>query len=130
MGRHRKPTALKVLQGNPGKRPLPENEPVPPEGEVVRPKMRSKRATRVWDEYAPMVTAMGLLTPVDVPAFAMLCALIAESERDPEGMAAARIGRMESLFSRFGMDPSSRARLGSAAPRSRAKGNAFGALAG
>lgn len=89
-----------------------------------------KRAAAIWDEYAPMVEEMGLLTPVDVPAFAMLCSLIAQAQRDPEGIPAARISRMESLFSRFGMDPSSRARLGSVPPRSRSKGNAFGELAG
>lgn len=128
MGRHPKPTALKVLQGNPGKRPLPKNEPIPPGGEVEKPRLR-KGASRAWDRYAPMVIEMGLLTPVDVPAFAMLCNLIAESERDPKGMAAARIGRMESLFSRFGMDPSSRARLGSVS-RPKGQGNAFGQLTG
>ena len=113
-GRRPKPTALKLLEGNPGKRPLPENEPTPPDGDVVRPRMR-KRAAEVWEQYAPMVIEMGLLTPVDVPAFAMLCALVAEAQKDPESMAAARIARMESLFSRFGMDPSSRARLGGVA---------------
>ena len=29
-GRKPKPTALKVLEGNPGKRPLNDREPVPP----------------------------------------------------------------------------------------------------
>jgi phage terminase small subunit len=110
-GRPRKPTALKVLQGNPGKRPLPKAEPTPPGGEVERPRM-PKRAAMVWDRYAPMVMGMGLLTPVDVPAFATLCGLIAQSERNPEEMPANRIGRMESLFGQFGMTPSSRARLG------------------
>lgn len=112
-GRPTKPTALKIMEGNPGKRKLPENEPTPPDGEVVRPRM-SPRAARVWDRYAPMVQAMGLLTPVDVPAFATLCGLIAQSERKPEDMPANRIARMESLFGQFGMTPSSRARLGSA----------------
>jgi len=87
----------------------------------MQPKVRS-----IWDEYAPMVVQMGLLTPVDVPAFAMLCALIAESRSRPRSMPASRIARMESLFSRFGMDPASRARLGSQKPQ---RPNAFRALA-
>ena len=31
-GRKPKPTALKILEGNPGKRPINENEPIPPKG--------------------------------------------------------------------------------------------------
>jgi phage terminase small subunit len=112
-GRPPKPTALKILQGNPGKRPLPKDEPTPPAGEVVRPRM-DRRSAAVWDRYAPMVQAMGLLTPVDVPAFAILCALIAESLHKPHEMQSGRISRMETLFGQFGMTPSARARLGTA----------------
>ena len=36
-GRKPKPTALKVLEGNPGKRPLNENEPIPPKGSIKCP---------------------------------------------------------------------------------------------
>lgn len=120
-----KPTALKILQGNPGKRPLPKNEPIPPDGDVVRPRM-GKRAASVWDRYAPLIGQMGLLTVVDVPAFAMLCSLIAESEWKPREMSATRIARMEALFGQFGMTPSSRARLGNMPARPKA--NPFGQL--
>ena len=129
-GRRTKPTALKILEGNPGGRPLPENEPTPPEGPVVRPLTMSVPATETWNHYAPMIAKMGLLTAVDVPAFAMLCELIAESEFSPRAMPAARIARMESLFSRFGMDPSSRARLGKVAPANGAGGSPWAELTG
>ena len=36
-GRKPKPTALKLLEGNPGKRPINEHEPVPPKGTVKCP---------------------------------------------------------------------------------------------
>ena len=36
-GRKPKPTALKVLEGNPGKRPLNDREPVPPKGTLKCP---------------------------------------------------------------------------------------------
>ena len=36
-GRKPKPTALKVLEGNPGKRPLNDHEPIPPKGELKCP---------------------------------------------------------------------------------------------
>ena len=38
-GRKPKPTALKVLEGNPGKRPLNENEPIPPKGSIKCPSL-------------------------------------------------------------------------------------------
>ncbi len=47
-GRPPKPTALKLLQGNPGKRPLPKGEPRPPVG-CEPPANLTKRARGVWD---------------------------------------------------------------------------------
>jgi phage terminase small subunit len=86
-----------------------------------------RRAARAWDKYAPMVEEMGLLTPVDVPAFAILCSLIAEAEWKPREMQAGRIARMEALFGQFGMTPASRARLDGAGKKKPA--NPFGKLA-
>ena len=40
-GRKPKPTALKVLEGNPGKRPLNDREPVPPKGRAQMPGVAS-----------------------------------------------------------------------------------------
>lgn len=73
-GRRPKPTALKVLQGNPGKRRLNEAEPRPPDG-VVQPPAMSGAARRVWDDIAPVCIAMGTLTTADVWAFKTLCEL-------------------------------------------------------
>lgn len=73
-GRRPKPTALKVLQGNPGKRHLNLNEPVPV-GPVEKPIGLSTLAAAVWDEIAPVCVAMGTLTSADVQAFARLCEL-------------------------------------------------------
>jgi hypothetical protein len=36
-GRPPKPTALKLMTGNPGRRPLPKDEPAPPKGDVLAP---------------------------------------------------------------------------------------------
>lgn len=43
------PTAVKQLRGNPGKRPLPENEPSPPIGELSPPFDLDEIGTQVWD---------------------------------------------------------------------------------
>ncbi len=74
-GRRPKPTALKVLQGNPGKRKLNQHEPKPPQGEAKQPKGLSLGAIAVWAELAPLAMAMGTLTTADVRAFATLCEL-------------------------------------------------------
>lgn len=92
-GRRPKPTALKLLNGNPGKRKLNTGEPKPPEGSVKVPEMLSKSARRVWDEIAPVCIAMGTLTTADVWAFKTLCELqatldIASAQKDAEEFAA------------------------------------------
>ena len=74
-GRPRKPTALKVLTGNPGQRPLPENEPKP--APVVEtpgpPSWMNKDGKRMWKRQAPGLARVGLLTEADLETFSMLC---------------------------------------------------------
>jgi P27 family predicted phage terminase small subunit len=89
-GRRPKPTALKILQGNPGQRRLNEHEPKPPQGAVNRPQTLSKHACAVWDELAPIALAMGTLTRADVCSFGTLCELestrlMASAEKSREG---------------------------------------------
>jgi len=79
-GRRPQPTALKVLRGNPGKRPLNADEPTPPPGAVEKPATLSTPAAAVWDRLAPGAIAMGTLTRVDATAFALLCELQATLE--------------------------------------------------
>jgi phage terminase small subunit len=113
-GRHPKPTALKVLQGNPGKRALPKDEPTPT-GKATKPKwLKANKGGRVWDEYAPIVDAMGLLTDADTETFARWCVLAAEFRKNTDDFTPAKMARMDSLEQRFGLDPSARARLGGA----------------
>ncbi len=89
-GRRPKPTALKVLQGNPGQRKLNTREPKPPAGVVVRPGHLSGAAVAIWDELAPIAMAMGTLTPADVAPFVTLCELeltrrLASAEKNRDG---------------------------------------------
>src|SRR5262245_35297650 len=91
-GRRPKPTALKLLQGNPGKRKLNQHEPKPPQGDVKPPESTSKAALAVWAEMAPIALAMGTLTTADVAAFARYCELeatarLASAEKDREGFS-------------------------------------------
>lgn len=118
MGRKPKPLHLKVIAGNPGKRPLPEPGPTPPAGKIERPTYLQGRAIELWDEYRPALEAMGTLTVVDVPNFAMWCSIVAAFEEDPRGTKAAVMAQARLLASSLGMDAGSRAKLGaSTTPR-------------
>ena len=78
-GRPPKPTALKLVAGNPGKRPLNKQEPDPIYlQDLTAPTWLPPDAAGVWDEMAPMAAKNKLLTEVDVQAFAMGCVSIAQ----------------------------------------------------
>lgn len=116
-GRKPKPTHLHVVTGTFRANRHPLSEPQP-EGEVIRPRFLKGRAARIWDEYAPELIRIGTLRSVDAHMFAAWCSLASELEQDPERMTAARIAQLRALASCFGMDASSRARLGTGAEKS------------
>ncbi len=83
-GPGKKPTTLKVLEGNPGKKALPKNEVKP------RPKFPQKTsffnikedlseekvidfASGFWDRNMENLYNYGLLTDIDIDTFEMLC---------------------------------------------------------
>ncbi len=70
-----KPTALKLLEGNPGKQKLNKNEPMPKVPDVIPkpPKRLLPEAKKEWKRLAPAMVALGLLTEVDTSAVAELC---------------------------------------------------------
>lgn len=79
MGRPAKPTALKVIEGNKGKRALNKQEPDPDFlNDLTAPEWLPEMAKPVWDEVAPNLRKAGLLAIIDVPALAMGCISIAQ----------------------------------------------------
>lgn len=72
-GRPPKPTHLKVLAGNPGKRPLNKNEPKPKPIAPKCPSWLDKEAKREWKRVAPELERLGLLTVVDGATLAAYC---------------------------------------------------------
>lgn len=80
-GRKPKPTALKVLAGNPGKRPINANEPKPPPARPRCPAWLDAEAKREWRRIAPTMARMGLLTEVDAAVLAAYCAAVSELVR-------------------------------------------------
>jgi len=73
-GRRPLPSAVKDLRGNPGKRPVNENEPAPVPGDPEMPDGLSEAAQREWTRMLKSHRNMGLITPVDATALAVYCA--------------------------------------------------------
>ncbi len=132
-GRKPKPTALKVLEGNPGKRPLNDREPVPPKAKLKGPAWLLPEAKKEWKRLAPALEAMGVLTMADLTAFEGYCQAYArwkEAEafitqhgsifQTPSGyvqqvpqvsIAQQNLKIMQSFCSEFGLTPATRARI-------------------
>ena len=72
-GRKPTPTAIKELEGNPGKRPLNKNEPKPTEKAPPCPKWLEPEAKKEWRRLAKKMEQLGVLTEVDMAAFAGYC---------------------------------------------------------
>jgi P27 family predicted phage terminase small subunit len=89
-GRTPKPTALKVKQGNPGKRALNRGE-VRVEGGSIRPPAHlGDTAKREWNRLKKRLAPAGLLTPLDADVLALYC------------QAYSRWVEAEEQLSRFG----------------------------
>ena len=74
-GRKPEPTILRVLKGNPQKRPLPVNEPTPAPVAASHPppEWLDDAAKAEWRRIAPMLARNGLLTEMDLDALTAYC---------------------------------------------------------
>ena len=64
-GRPPKPTNIKLLHGNPGKRPLPEHEPKPALKAPKCPSWMSKEAKKEWRYVVPKLEKVKIITELD-----------------------------------------------------------------
>lgn len=128
-----KPTALKRLAGNPGKRPLNDDEPQFATAHMSAPKHLSAEAKREWSRVSHELQEVGLLTRVDRAVLAAYCqawATWCEAERHLQndgrvlktdkgyayqspwvGIGSAAIDQMRKFACEFGMTPASRTRI-------------------
>ena len=60
-GRKPKPTAIKKLEGNPGKRKLNTKEPIPAKGMPDCPEWLLPEAKKEWERLADLMNQMGFL---------------------------------------------------------------------
>lgn len=132
-GRKPKPTKLKLLQGNPGRRPLNLAEPQPAAGVPKCPAWLDVTAKAKWREVAPELARIGVLTKIDGSMLAAFCKnfsrwVAAEKILTKQGMtsesdtgliktrpelriAEEAMRQMRAFASEFGLSPSSRSRL-------------------
>ena len=132
-GRKPTPTAIKELEGNPGKRPLNQNEPKPEKKAPPCPKWLEPEAKKEWRRLAKQMEAIGILTEVDMAAFAGYCQAYArwkEAEefitqhgtivKTPSGywaqvpqvsIAQTYLKIMIRFAEQFGLTPASRSRI-------------------
>jgi len=132
-GRKPKPTAIKVLEGNPGKRTLNEHEPKPEKKAPRCPSWLDQEAKKEWRRMAKQLEDLGILTEVDMAAFAGYCQAYArwkEAEefitkhgtivKTPSGywqqvpqvsIAQTYLKIMTRFCEQFGLTPSARSRI-------------------
>ena len=72
-GRKPKPSALKLVTGNPGRRRLPASEPKPKQSASSAPTFLSTDARTEWRRVMPMLVANGIMTGLDRAALAAYC---------------------------------------------------------
>jgi P27 family predicted phage terminase small subunit len=89
-GRPPKPTRLKVVAGNPGRRPLNFNEPNPGRIKLRAPNHLSEAGQKAWRRMAAMLDRLGVLTEADVAAFESLCEAYADLWEAREKLAERR----------------------------------------
>jgi P27 family predicted phage terminase small subunit len=132
-GPPKKPTQLKLIAGNPGKRELNHREPKPAKGRPVCPAAMSRRAKQIWKETCDQLASMGILAKADRHQIAAYCEAVALAELcnkvltkegvsfiTPQGYVGARPEvavrnrawtTLRQFAKEFGLTPSARANI-------------------
>ena len=127
------PTKLKILKGNPGRRPLNDKEPDPEVKIPEPPDHLTVTARGEWDRISKVLYNLGLISEIDRTALAAYCQLYgrwkdAEDAINRSGMiikttngniiqspmvgiANRSLELMKQYLVEFGMTPSSRTRV-------------------
>ena len=73
-GRKPTPTGLKLIKGNPGRRPINQGEPILEATQIPKPPVHiTGIALTEWDRVAPILYNCGVLTELDVAALGAYC---------------------------------------------------------
>jgi phage terminase, small subunit, putative, P27 family len=132
-GRKPKPTVVKMLEGNPGKRSLNINEPKPKRKAPSCPLWLEEEAKIEWARMEEQMEHLGILTEIDMAAFAGYCQAYARWKEAEEfltqhgtivktksgywqqvpqvSIAQTYLKIMNKFCEQFGLTPSSRSRI-------------------
>lgn len=130
------PTALRVLRGNPGKRPMNKREPKPLRGLPRTPAHLSPRAKAAWKSIGGELDRMGVMTAADATALELLSTAYADyraahdvitkegqtyesistygtlrRQRPEVAIASEAWRQIASMLREFGLTPSSRTKV-------------------
>lgn len=133
MARPTKPTHLKLVEGNKGKRALNNHEPDPAYlNDLTAPTWLPDHVQAVWNEIAPKLRAAKVLTELDIPALEAGCVAISNYRRltieiddkftvynskGGESLSQKLIAQSMyfkqamTVFQQFGMSPAARTRI-------------------
>jgi phage terminase small subunit len=112
MANPRTPTALRILAGNPGKRPLPASEPTFTPADTQAPEWLTGGALTRWNTLAAALDANGMLNVGNRDSLAVYCDLMtryidARTAGDEPDLKIFQQLRM--MAREFGFTPSSQA---------------------
>jgi P27 family predicted phage terminase small subunit len=146
-----KPTAIKKLMGNPGKRKLNDAEPQPIPGVPTCPDHLDETAKREWNRLIPILQGMRVLTEADYIALGNLCQaysimIAAQRQMNKTGILyktqsgyiqqspllniiSAQSTIVHKLLTEFGLTPASRTRIAVTAPKPDEEQDELAALA-
>lgn len=108
------PVQLKILAGNPGKRPLNTDVPQPTPGIGACPDWFPAEAMEEWQRVVPELAALGVLTRVDRAVLEAHCLAYAEmiiTAKTGGMIKASLLGQLRILAAELGLTPSARARM-------------------
>lgn len=137
-GRKPTPTAIKMLNGNPGKRPFDPDEPQPETTAPEAPDFLSDVAREEWDRLVPELVELGLISQLSRATIAAYCqaygrwrlaeeilriespVLVGEKgglyQNPWLAVANKCIEQMQKISAEFGMTPSSQTRVTTTKP--------------
>ena len=127
------PTVLKVIKGNPGKRPLNVREPKPKPIKPTCPAWLDAEAKREWKRIVPELDSLGLLGKIDRAALAGYCECWSQwqqasrilqekgltfktpsgymQQRPEVSIAQKSLSLLKGFCQEFGLTPSARSRI-------------------
>lgn len=114
MANPRKPTALRLLAGNPGRRPIPAAEPTYAPCPTAMPDWLTGEAAALWDKLAKALDSNGMLTHASRDTLATYCAVLGafiDGQRAGKDVDVKLLQQIRMLAREFGFTPSSQASI-------------------